>query len=106
MTTPTTTMSKDRVLWVAAFAGPIAWFVDLVASWMLTPGAYNHRPAYSIHAMSIICALVAAAAGVVAWHKRDQGFVARVALFLAAFSLLVIIGMAVPKWMLSPGAEP
>jgi hypothetical protein len=99
-------MSKDRVLWIAAFAGPLAWFCDLVASWMLTPGAYNHRPAVSIHVISIVCALIAASAAVIAWKKRDQGFVARAALGLAVFSLLVIIGMAVPKWMLAPGAEP
>ena len=28
------------------------------------------------------------------------------AVFLAAFSLLVIVGMAVPTLMLAPGAEP
>jgi hypothetical protein len=99
-------MSKDRLLWAAAFAGPLAWFGDLISSWMLTPGAYQHRPSLSIHVITVIAALVAAGAGVVAWQKRDQGTVARAALFLAMFSLLVILGMAVPKWMLAPGAEP
>ena len=99
-------MKPDRVVWIAAFAGPLAWFFDLTASWILTPGAYNHRPALSIHVISIVCALVAGAAGIVAWRRRDQGFVAHMAVFLAAFSLLVILGMAVPKWMLAPGAEP
>jgi hypothetical protein len=99
-------MSKDRVLWIAAFAGPLAWFTDLVASWMLTPGAYQHRPALSIHVISILCAAVAAGAGVVAFRRRSEGVLAYAALALAAFSLLVIVGMAVPKWMLAPGAEP
>jgi len=99
-------VKTDRVVWVAAFAGPLAWFLDLVASWMLTPGAYNHRDAISIHVISVLSALVAAAAGIVAWRRREQGFVAHAAVFLAAFSLLVILGMAVPKWMLAPGAEP
>lgn len=99
-------MTKDPWMWLAAFAGPLAWFVDLVASWMLTPGAYLHTSALGIHVMTVIAVAACVLAIVYAARHRDQGFIAHVALFLAVFSLLVILAMAVPKWMLAPGAEP
>jgi hypothetical protein len=99
-------MSKDRWIWIAAFTGPLAWFFDLLASWMATPGAYQHKPSLAIHIISAASILATAIAGLYAWRRRHDGFVAQCAVFLAAFSLLVILGMAVPKWILPPGAEP
>jgi putative flippase GtrA len=99
-------MTHNRWLWIAAFTGPLAWFLDLVASWMATPGAYRHEPSLSIHVISVVSILATLAAGIYAFRHRREGFVAQCAMFLAAFSLLVILGMAVPKWILPPGAEP
>jgi uncharacterized membrane protein len=99
-------MTRDRWLWIAAFTGPLMWFLDLVTSWMATPGAYQHKPSIAIHVISAISVIATGAAGIYAWRHRRTGFIAQCAVFLAAFSLLVILGMAVPKWILSPGAEP
>ena len=110
-------MTRD---WFAVFAGPLAWFVAHVASWMAAPGAHEAGSVAGLCVLDLAALAIAITAGVLALRRvralRDVPPVdrrvsrARVlaasGLVLSAFSILLIVGLALPLVLLSPGAEP
>jgi hypothetical protein len=101
--------------WLALFAGPVAWFCAHVASWMLGPPAHEKHSLgaiYTIDAIALVIAIVAAASALLRWRAlrgTDRGrdrFLAVSGVALSALSILLIVGIALPDFLLIPGAEP
>lgn len=113
-------MRTDTKIWSAATAGPAAWLVLLLVSWVLTPGAHEAGRVPVLRALHVLALVITAIAALIAWreHRRLQGidsdddiiqrqrFLARFALILGAASILLVIGSAIPTFMLLPGSEP
>jgi hypothetical protein len=104
--------ARDRWLWIAAVAGPLAWFLDETVSWSVTPAAYERGPSWPLHLVSALALAVAIASTIVAWRRVPQADSTRArmmaygALVLGLLAILLVLATAVPKWMLAPGAEP
>jgi hypothetical protein len=110
-------MTRD---WIAAAAGPIAWFACHVASWMLAPPAHETGSVAPLLAIDAVALAVAIAAGVVALRRarslyrtppvdravQRARFVAISGVALSALSIILMIGLALPTFLLLPGAEP
>ena len=103
-----------KSVWIAAFAAPLAWFTDLVVSYASTPPAYRHGLATTSYAVSFGSAVIAAVSAIVlglyqrrapVWECRTR-FVARTGFWISLLSLLLVVGMAIPNFLLAPGAEP
>jgi thiol:disulfide interchange protein len=110
-------MKRD---WVTMIAGPMAWFVALVASWVVTPPAHESGRLEALRAMNLVAlaiAIIACALAVMRVralsrltpadrHAQRARFVAGCAVALSALSILLVIGLALPTFLLVPGAEP
>jgi uncharacterized membrane protein len=98
--------------WINALAGPLAWSGALVASWMLTPPAGEHGDhvfLFAIDAMALVIAVIAGARALMRYRSLDEGaskFLALSGVTLASLSILLVIGLSIPNFMLAPGAEP
>jgi MFS family permease len=111
---------RDLLLWVALFAGPLAWFVDLVVSYALSPPAHHRSSVIGPWLVGAAAFAVAIGAGLLALallrqlppadragpRARRARFMALGAIALSAVSALLVLATAVPKWGLPPGAEP
>jgi hypothetical protein len=114
---------RDLLLWGSAFVGPSAWFADLVVSYALTPDAGVPGDVGHLHVVSLLAFLITAGALAVASSQmrripikkeedtRDASlqrarFLAVAAVVLCLFSLLLIAGLEIPNWILTPGEEP
>ena len=115
--------TKDRLLWAAIVGAPTAWFVDHVAKWMVTPGAYQTGSRAALRGLSagtLAIAVVATVIGAVCLRElphvalegaehvtaRRRRFLAISALVLGLGSALLILGNAIPTFLLEPGQEP
>lgn len=92
-------------------AAPLAWFVDLVAKWMIVPGAHEPGGERALYAITGGALVVAIAAAVVSGFevRRVRGharFVAEAAVVLSIVSIVLIVATAVPTLILEPGDEP
>jgi hypothetical protein len=110
-------MSRD---WIAMFAGPVAWYVALVAGWMLSPSAHGNGSVTGILVIDAVALVIAVAAGTMALVRlRSLGddrsgdrraqharLIAGAGVALAALSVVLVIGIALPDLLLVPGAEP
>jgi hypothetical protein len=110
-------MTRD---WVFAAAGPLAWFIAHVASWMLAPGAHETAglaALYAIDAAAFIVAVTAGAGALVRLRSLSRvapadrrvqraRFVALSGLGLSGMSIVLVIALALPHLLLLPGAEP
>ena len=110
-------MTRD---WFAVAAGPVAWFCAHVASWMLAPGAHEAGSVAGLCVIDAVALAIAVLAGVLALGRiralRDAspddptasraGFLARSGLGLSALSIVLIVGLALPVFLIAPGAEP
>jgi hypothetical protein len=106
--------------WFAVFAGPMAWFAAHAASWLLVPGAHEAGDLAALYAIDAIALAIAVAASMIALGRtrallrespadrrvQRARFVAISGLALSALSVLLVIGLALPVFLLSPGAEP
>jgi hypothetical protein len=106
--------------WIFAAAGPLAWFIAHVASWMLTPGAHETAGLAALYAIDAAALVVAVTAGAGALgrlrslgraapadrHVQRARFLALSGLGLSGMSIVLIIGLAAPYLLLLPGAEP
>jgi hypothetical protein len=104
----------------AVTAGPLAWFIAHVASWMLVPGAHEAGSVAALWAIDAAALAVAVVAGVIGLgrvrvlsrqtpvDRRVQRalFVAASGVALSALSILLVIGLTLPTVLLLPGAEP
>jgi hypothetical protein len=110
-------MKRD---WFAVAAGPLAWFIAHVASWMLVPGAHETGSLAAVYVIDAVAIAVSAVAGAIALGRvralrRDppagrgaerMRFVAASGVALSALSILLVIGLTLPVVLLIPGAEP
>ena len=110
-------MTRD---WLAIVAGPLAWFCAHIASWMLAPPAYERGSLVGIYLIDLVALAIAIAAGALALGRiralrrtvpgdartRRSWFLAASGLRLSALSILLVLGLALPMFLLAPGAEP
>jgi hypothetical protein len=105
-------------VWWAMCAGPLAWAADLGFSYVLARYACSTGHEYVLHAITILCGLIALSGVAAAWsaysaipeEASDKGQRALdrtyfQILFGIVFSIaftVVIIAGAVPRWILSP----
>jgi chromate transport protein ChrA len=100
---------KARNLAIGAiFVGPAAAMLDLVLSYYLVYPSQALEAKWPLHVASIVAAVMAAA-GIVAARrvlaKKDETakvdeFLAVAGIALNAFSLLLVVGFAIPKFIL------
>ena len=110
-------MTRD---WICVLAGPLAWFIAHVASWMLAPGAHETAGLAGLYAVDAAALVISVAAGLAAAARlRGLGrvapvdraaqrarFLAASGLGLSAISILLMIGLVLPNILLGSGAEP
>jgi hypothetical protein len=110
---------EDVALWVGALAGPIVYFLDFAASYLVVSVVEAPYPRKSaevlIHVFTLLGLALVIASGVVAhrvWkrHARDEEqpnarvrFMAAYGMATAIFFSLVIVANAVPKFLLRIG---
>jgi hypothetical protein len=108
----------ERLLWAGIIAGPLAWGIDLGASYAVAYHACSTGHAYILHLLTVFAFLLAIAGFVsarLAWRElpaepdHEAGGVIGHSKFLSlsgqlsslAFAVIVIAG-GVPKWVLPP----
>jgi hypothetical protein len=110
-------MTRD---WFAITAGPLAWFAAHVASWMIVPGAHEAGRLAALRAIHAGALVIAAIAGATALGRlralyrvppadrtlQRARFLAASGVALSALSILLVLGLALPTFLLPPGAEP
>jgi formate hydrogenlyase subunit 3/multisubunit Na+/H+ antiporter MnhD subunit len=110
-------MTRD---WFAVVAGPVAWFIAHVASWMLVPGAHDAGSLTGIYLVDLAALAIAGIAAALAAgrlrmlrgapedDRRAQRarFLATSGLALSALSIVLVVGLTLPLVLLVPGAEP
>jgi hypothetical protein len=110
-------MTRD---WFTVVAGPIAWFAALVADWMLAPGAHQAGSLAGLYAIDLAALAIVGTAGALALgriralrgvppvHRPHQRawFLAASGIGLSALSVVLVVGLVLPKLLLAPGAEP
>jgi hypothetical protein len=110
---------RDRMLWLAAAAGPIVWFVLLFAAYAVTPPAHVMGRVTALRLLHVAAFLVTLGAALVAERelrrlradRRDPlgeraRFLAVGALALSALSAALVVASSIPTFLLVPGAEP
>ncbi len=101
------------VLWYGVLVGPGAWALDEGLSYAITQHACSTGQYYILHVISVICFLLAAtgiAAGALermaaqkAGSVRDRSlFMAHLGIVTSLTFALVIVALAVPRWILTP----
>jgi hypothetical protein len=110
-------MTRD---WITAAAGPIAWFAAHVASWMLVPGAHEAGSLIGLYLVDGVALAISILAGVLAIVRlralrrapetdprvQPARLLASAGLALAALSIVLVAGLALPLILIVPGAEP
>lgn len=97
----------DAWLWAGVLAGPIAWGVDLVVSYVVVEGRVAARPGVllAISAVAFVVSVGGAAIGA-RMRRRVAGerprFMAHMGIAMSLFFALVIVAMAVPRLVLLP----
>lgn len=112
---------RDVLLWIAIALPPLAWFADLTVSYAVTPEAYQRGSTAAMQVLTAAVVTVPVLGFLIGWtilmrlpgqdettdrsvHRARAMAIAAIALSLT--SLLLVIGTAVPKWTIPPGAEP
>jgi len=108
---------NDLQLWTGVLAGPIAWILDEGLSYALTQHACSTGHVYVLHVISVVSLIIAIIGAWIAWRQwsllgegSDEGgsahdrawWMARVGVALGIGFGIVIVALAVPKFMLSP----
>jgi hypothetical protein len=103
-------------LWTGILAGPIAWALNLVASYALVKWTCNHGQAAMLNVITLAALVLVSSGAMVSWvalHRTESDtptdgglprqrarFMAVLGLSSSAFFFLVIVAGAVPQWML------
>jgi hypothetical protein len=102
-------------LWTGILAGPLAWALDLTASYALVKWTCGGRYTFVLHLITIGALLVTAAGAALSWRALqhapagtddgprpiDRGrFMALLGLVVCALFALAMIGNAIPRLML------
>jgi hypothetical protein len=107
---------RDVLLGLAAFAGPVAWALHLLASYSLAPTACEMASKISLHLATLGCLLLAGAGALIGWRfwkelpegSTETGeatssrarFMALASTVLSLAFALVIVAAEVPNWIL------
>lgn len=112
---------RDVLLWAALVAGPLAWFLDLVASFVLEPEPGEPWRPGVMHAITggalVIVAAAVAISVAMLRSERERGpahdrvggrrvFLAVGAVAVSIGSGVLVLATSIPKWMLGPGVHP
>lgn len=110
---------RDVMLWVALSLGPLAWFALLALAYWWTPGAHELGRTTLLRATAGVAAVFPIVSALLSVREMklsrgDQNeatlqrrrFLALGAFVFSVLFLLLILGTAVPMFMLGPGAEP
>ncbi|MFT3916437.1 MAG: hypothetical protein QM704_20880 [Anaeromyxobacteraceae bacterium] len=105
----------DRLLAFAFFSGPVAWLVDLQASYVLVGFACRHLVTWPLHLLTLVLVAVPAAGAAAALRARGlvpEGagearadrirFVAWTALAMCALFGLLVLAMGLAKLVHAP----
>lgn len=101
---------EDVIVWLASLAGALAWMLQLVVNFCLTPHARAAHSTLAMHLVSLCALLVSLAAaavciGTVRRHgaipaaKTRDAFVAYCGAALDLFFALVILAQELPTWL-------
>jgi hypothetical protein len=108
---------STAMLWWGLLVGPAAWALDQGISYSIDQHACSTGRYYLLHAITAGCFLLALTGVVAGWRQlarvpganedggspRDRSwFMARLGIFMSLGFALVILGLAVPKIVLSP----
>ncbi len=108
---------SDTQLWAGVLLGPIAWILDEGLSYALEQHSCSTGHVYILHVISLVCLIVALSGMAIAWRQlsiigvgseeggsiRDRSWwMARLGIALGIGFAVVIIALAVPKFLLSP----
>ena len=102
-------------IWLALLVAPILALADQTVALSMTGWAFRGQHGLALHVVHMAFALATAAATLLAWRRWREAaagtaasettarrrFLAGMALGVAALSLLVIVTMWVPTWLLS-----
>jgi hypothetical protein len=107
-------VTRDAWQWIAVVLGPIAWFADLMISYVVSPGPHHPRDAAPLLAISGTAFALTVAAALIAWrhlrapavNQAPRRFMAHAGLGLAVLSMMLIAATAAPTLLLTPGGEP
>jgi hypothetical protein len=103
--------ARDRILWFAIVAGPLAWFGDHSIGYAIVPPAHLWGRTTALIAVHLAATVVCVVAGLVGArelrspHPRAR-FMAVAAVAFATISLLLVLGNSIVTLVLTPGAEP
>jgi hypothetical protein len=117
MHNPDAPRHSDFELLAGVLLGPIAWILDEGLSYSLEQHACSTGHFYILHVISVVCLLIALGGVAIAWRQlslvgsgsesggsiRDRSWwMARFGIALGIGFAVVIVALAVPKFMLSP----
>lgn len=113
-----TRRKRDGMLWVGLFAGPVAWGLDFLVSYLLVWRARTTGRTLGLHLATAAALAVTGLGAALAWRVwsevRDDGgaaegrvrsrarFMALCGLLMCAGSALLILATAIPKVVLRP----
>jgi hypothetical protein len=71
--TPPPEARRNLILWTGCLAGPVAWFLQLEATYALTSRACAGKSRLGLHLLSLLCLLLVAAGSWAAWRGWSAG---------------------------------
>ncbi len=108
---------RDTQLWAGVLLGPVAWALDEGLSYALEQHSCSTGHVYVLHVISLICLLLALSGAAISWRQlsivgagseeggsiRDRSWwMARLGIAMGIGFAIVIVALAVPKFLLSP----
>jgi hypothetical protein len=109
-------VTRDGWLWFATAAGPVAWFGDLLVSYVVAPGPHRGPDTSGLLAISGAALLLALAGALVAWRQLRASrspdaaprprFLAEAGLAMSGLAIALVIATALRTLILLPGGEP
>lgn len=104
---PTRVPRRDLLLWLGMLAGPVAWALQLQATYSLAPTACTVESKLFLHLVSLGCLLLALGGAALARHlgkgacaESRERFMAVSGVVLSLGFALVIVALEVPNWVL------
>jgi hypothetical protein len=110
---------RDTWLTIGTMLAPVTWLTLLVAAYWAVPPAHEAGHQWRLRGLHAGAAVIAIAAIAICYRElklsigdgnlalvQRRRFMALVGIAISALSLLVILGMAVPTFLLWTGAEP
>ena len=112
-------LKRDLGLWTGLLAGPIAWALHQQVMYSLVPRICAGLNRWVLHAVSLVCILMALAGTAVAWrlwqasgptergefegelHSRIQ-FMAMLGVTGSLFFAMIVFAQAIPTFILDP----